>query len=133
MEKKSETTRKTKAKTKKTSLKSIKQAHGKQENVKFEPRTLDQVWGDTGLGKYNTFDVDVYKDKLDNMAKTDLQAHATKIGLVPIDNRSTLTQRLVREFRKHVNSFKPHELSASKMEDPTKIPENVKKILEEGR
>ena len=135
MEKKSKTTRKTKAKakTKKPSLKNIKQAHGKQENGKFEPRTLDQVWGDTGLGKYNTFDADVYRDKLDNMAKTDLQAHATKIGLVPIDNRSTLTQRLVREFRTHVNSFKPHELSGSKTTDPTNIPEKVKKILEEGR
>ena len=93
--------RKTASKRKTTSgnkLKKMAQTHGKDESIqpKFEPRTLDQIWGDTGLGKYNTLDEGIYKDRLDNMAKTDLQAHATKVGLVPIDNRSTLTQRLVK-------------------------------------
>ena len=127
---KRKTTRKSTAK--KTRLKNVKQAHGKDENVKFEPSTLDQVWGDTGLGKYNTFDLDVYKEKLDHLAKTDLQAHATKIGLVPIDNRSTLTQRLVREFKKHVNAFKPMNIKA-KDRNVEHISPEIRKILEEGR
>ena len=131
MDKKSKTTKKTAAK--RTKLKKIKQAHGREEKSDFEPRTLDQVWGDTGLGKYRTFDETEYKDNLDNMAKTDLQAHATKIGLVPIDNRSMLTQRLVREFNKHVNSFKPTKISKAKNNNSSKIPTEVKKILEEGR
>ena len=99
MEKKSETTRKTKAKTKKTSLKSIKQAHGKQENVKFEPRTLDQVWGDTGISKFGTLDVEEYAANLNDMNKSDLQTHATKVGLVPVDDVSLLRKRLTKELK----------------------------------
>ncbi len=130
MEKKSKTPKKSTAR--KSKLKNIKQAHGKKEDGKFQPRTLDQIWGDTGLGRYKTFDVDEYKDKLDNMAKTDLQAHATQIGLVPVDNRSMLTQRLVREFKKHINAFKPTGINAKKT-DPSNISPEVKRILEEGR
>ena len=130
--------RKTTAKRKTTSgskLKKMSQTHGKDESAKpkFEPRTLDQVWGDTGLGKYKTFDEGKYKDKLDNMAKTDLQTHATKVGLVPIDNRSTLTQRLMREFRKHVNAFKPSSVKASKPIAKDSLPQEVKRILDEGK
>lgn len=116
-------------------LKKMSQTHGKDESVqpKFEPRTLDQVWGDTGLGKYNTLDEDTYRGKLDNMAKTDLQAHATKVGLVPIDNRSTLTQRLMREFRKHANAFKPTSLKASKPIAKDSLSPEVRKVLDEGK
>ena len=130
--------RKPTAKGKATSsgkLKKMSQTHGKNEAVesKFEPRTLDQVWGDTGLGKYNTLDEDAYRGKLDYMAKTDLQAHATKVGLVPIDNRSTLTQRLMREFRKHANSFKPTSLKASKPIAKDSLSPEVRKVLDEGK
>ena len=130
--------RKTASKRKTTSgnkLKKMAQTHGKDESIqpKFEPRTLDQIWGDTGLGKYNTLDEGIYKDRLDNMAKTDLQAHATKVGLVPIDNRSTLTQRLVREFKKHVNTFKPASVKAPKSIAKDSLPEEVIKVLNEGK
>ena len=67
------------------------------------------------------------------MAKTDLQAHATKVGLVPIDNRSTLTQRLVREFKKHVNTFKPASVKAPKSIAKDSLPEEVIKVLNEGK
>lgn len=133
MDKKSKTPKKKTTAKRTSKLKNLKQAHGKDESQEFKPRTLDQVWGDTGLGKYNTFDESVYRDKLDNMAKTDLQAHATKIGLVPIDNRSTLTQRLMREFKKHVNSFKPSGLNVSSSIEADKVPDEIRKILGEGR
>ena len=130
--------RKTTAKRKATSgskLKKMSQTHGKDESPqpKFEPRTLDQVWGDTGLGRYKTLDEDTYRGKLDNMAKTDLQAHATKVGLVPIDNRSTLTQRLMREFKKHVNAFKPSGIKTPKSIGRNSLPDDVRKVLDEGK
>jgi len=130
--------KKTTAKRKTTSgkkLKNMSQTHGKDESIqpKFEPRTLDQVWGDTGLGKYKTFDESIYRERLDNMAKTDLQAHATRVGLVPIDNRSTLTQRLMREFKKHVNSFKPTNINISKPIAKDSLPLGVRKTLDEGK
>jgi hypothetical protein len=114
-------------------LKNMSQTHGKNEEAVFEPRTLDQIWGDTGLGKYKTFDETIYKDRLDNMAKTDLQAHATRVGLVPIDNRSTLTQRLMREFRKHINLFKPTNIKISKSIAKDSLPLGVRKTLDEGK
>jgi hypothetical protein len=137
--KKKTISKKTTASKKKTTsgskLKKMSQTHGKDESIKpkFEPRTLDQVWGDTGLGKYKTFDEGEYKNKLDNMAKTDLQAHATKVGLVPIDNRSTLTQRLMREFRKHSNAFKPSNIKTPKSIGKDSLPDDVRKVLDEGK
>ena len=136
MKKKKETSKKSaktpkKAKAAKKNVKEITHTHAKEEN--FEPSTLDQVWGDTGLGKYKTFDESIYRERLDNMAKTDLQAHATRVGLVPIDNRSTLTQRLMREFRKHINLFKPTNIKISKSIAKDSLPLGVRKTLDEGK
>ena len=39
--------------SKKKALDEIEQIHGKED--KFEPTSLDQIWGDTGMYKYGTF------------------------------------------------------------------------------
>jgi hypothetical protein len=115
---------------KKRNTKSMKQIHGKKEKAS-KPTTLDQIWGDTGLWKYNTMNLDEYSDQLQEMTKTDLQAHATKIGLIPVDSREMLSQRLVREFRRHVSSYENRpETSTGTADD---ISTEVKKILSEGR
>ena len=113
---------------KKRTLKSMAQAHGKEE--KAEPTTLDQIWGDTGLTKYNTLEEKEYVNQLDEMTKSELQAHATKVGLIPVDNRETLKTRLVREFNKHTSSYKKPSTKASKK---VKLSSEVKKILSEGK
>jgi hypothetical protein len=66
----------------------------------FQPSTLDQVWGDTGNTKYGTMDEAEYTDKLKEMNKSDLQAHASRAGLIPIDDRGILTKKLLTEFRR---------------------------------
>jgi len=106
----------------------MSQAHGKVESV--EPTTLDQIWGDTGLTKYNTLDEKEYEGQLDNFTKSELQAHATKVGLIPVDNRETLKTRLIREFNKHTSSYKKPPMKASKQ---VKLSTEVKKILSEGK
>ena len=64
--------KKSTSKAKKTSkLQGLSQAHGKDETKEFQPTTLDQVWGDTGLWKYNTMNEDEYKDQLKQMSKAD--------------------------------------------------------------
>jgi len=65
------------------------------------------------------------------MTKTDLQAHATKIGLIPVDSREMLTQRLVREFRRHVNSYEDRK--ESNTDNSNNLSSKAKKILAEGR
>ena len=122
-------------KQEKPQIEDLSQTDGKEEKEEAAPSTLDQIWGDTGLWRYNTMDFDEYSSDLKDLSKSDLQLHATKVGIIPIDNRDMLTARLEREFKKHVSSYE-----ASVPKKDLKIPENedelptsVRKILEEGR
>jgi len=110
---------------KKTKLDSLNQTHGQVES----PRTLDQVWGDNGEGKYGTLKLTEYQKYLKECTKSDLQAHAVKIGLIPIDNRETLVKRLEREFIKHISLYK----SAPKQNNGLKLSKSAKDILAEGK
>ena len=120
-----------KRKTSKKATKSVKnlsQAHGKEE--KFEPTTLEQIWGDDGSTTYGTLNENAYTKQVDDMNMSDLQTHASTVGIIPIDNRNTLRERLLREFRKHVSSYKKpvQESNSAAHIDP-----EVMKILSEGR
>ena len=124
--------RKAKKTTKKTTAKASKldqmsQAHGKEEN--YQPTTLDQIWGDDGMGKYKTLDKDEYEKQIRAMGKSELQMHATQVGLIPVDNRETLTARLVKEFRRHVSSY---TVPAQSKKKASSISSKASKILKEG-
>ncbi len=120
---------KSKAKAKKTkSIDSISQAHGKED--KFQPTTLDQIWGDTGMSKYRTLDEDKYNQEINDLSKVDLQAHAAKIGLIPIDNSAQLRKRLLAEFRKYASVYKAP--IHAKKEQKT-LSKEAMKILNEGK
>ena len=105
-------------------LDNLNQTHGKVE----KPLTLNQVWGDDGKSKYGTLDAEKYSEYLNDLNKSDLQAHAVKIGLVPIDDRNSLVTRLKKEFNKHASQYSARSL-------PTKkdISKAAKDILSEGR
>jgi len=106
----------------------LSQAHGKEET--FEPTTLNQIWGDDGTSKYRTLDEEVYATQLAEMARTDLHAHASQIGLIPVENAEQLKKRLLAEFRKHVAQYKK---PAFNKKPPLKLSKKAAKILEEGR
>ena len=89
----------------------LSQTHGKEE--KPVPTSLEQIWGDDGTSKYKTLDADKYRDYLSSLGRSDLQAHAVKIGLVPIDDRTQLTTRLLREFKKHAAKYRPMQDGAN--------------------
>jgi hypothetical protein len=73
-----------------------------------------------------------YVNSVKNMAMTDLQAHASKIGFIPVDNRENLEKRLIREFKRHVSEYRaPTDVGVSP--ETSKISAKVKKILGEGR
>ncbi len=120
-------TKNSKASQKKPKLEELSQSHGKEETTK--PTSLDQLWGDTGVSKFKTLDKEEYESKLEDMNKSDLQAHATKVGLVPIDDVSTLKRRLMKEFTKHVSSFRIPE----KSNGSNSLPKKALKILGEGK
>ena len=113
---------------KKKSVKNLSQTHGKEE--KFEPTTLDQIWGDDGSSVYGTMEETNYQGEIDDMNLSDLQAHASRVGIIPIDNRQTLRERLLREFRKHVSAYKkPKSPSVPELH----LNKEVMGILSEGR
>jgi len=112
---------------KKLNLNEIHQAHGKDEN-RDTVQSLDQLWGDDGLSKYKTLDLAEYTTQLAEMNKTDLQNHAAKLGLVPIDSRDLLVKRLVAEFKKHVTKYEKVRKPESKDSDKEAA---VRKLLSE--
>ena len=128
--KKTNSAKKTSAK-KTTKVKDMSQTHGKVEKPLYS--TLEQIWGDTGLSRYGTFDENEYAQELKNMTKSDIQAHANKLGLVPIDNRTELVKRLLKEFIYHKSKYStiPADIQINNI-SPELSPE-VRKILSEGK
>lgn len=116
----------------KKNIKKLKQLDGKAEpqEKQFVPTTLDQLWGYSGKGKYTTSDEATYTQQLNDMNKSDLQHHAVQMGLIPVDNRNTLIQRLTREFRKHYAAFGIEKKSPQPKKE---ISEETIKILSGGR
>lgn len=110
---------------KKLNLNEMNQAHGKDEN-KDSVQSLDQLWGDDGMSKYKTLDLIEYTSNLAEMNKSDLQNHAAKLGLVPIDSREILVKRLIAEFKKHTTKYQKVRKQESK--DNNKEAQ-VKKLL----
>jgi len=110
---------------KKSKLNELNQTHGKVEN----PITLDQIWGDSGINKYGTLDANEYDKYVNELNRSDLQTHAVKVGLVPIDDRKTLLSRLKREFNKYVSTFKVKSLDKKE----TKLSKKSQDALSEGR
>ena len=123
--------RKTSNKSKKESPKKVMQTHAMEEKQEFQKTTLDQIWGDEGNSKYGTLEESDYTSQIRAMNKSDLHSHAIKLGILPVENRELLTNRLVREFKKHVLSFKkPKEATAKK---PKTVSKDLKSILAQGR
>ena len=111
----------------KKSIENLSQTHGKLEAKEY--KTLDQIWGEDGSSKYKTLDETEYRDYLNDLNKSDLQNHASKLGLIPIDDRDSLTKRLISEFKKYVSLFKIPKTNSNKIN----LTKEVKSILSEGR
>lgn len=68
-------------------------------NPKVTLKTLDTIMGGS-FSKYKTTDAAVYEKYLKDLNKVDLQKEACTIGLMPIDDRLVLEERLLKEFDK---------------------------------
>lgn len=108
-------------------MKDLTQTHGKLEE--YEHKTLDQILGDDGSSKYKTLNLDKYTAYLNDLNKSDLQSHATTVGLLPIDNRELLCKRLIKEFRKYTSSYKLPKLERSEIN----LDKQARDVLSEGR
>ena len=109
-------------------MKKKQQIDGKLEQT--EPSSLAELWGSTGIEKYKTLDLSIYTTELANYNKSDLDEHAIKIGLIPVENRQLLTKRLLEAFRVHTGGYKRPKSKTTKGKLPGK---EVMDILAEGR
>ena len=106
----------------------MNQTHGMEQKPK--PTTLAQIWGDDGMSRYGTMNEMEYDSFLNNSSKSDLQAHANKVGLLPIDNVDQLMGRLMRQFNSHVSSYKaPKSIASNKVN----LSDEAIRILGEGK
>ena len=120
---------KTQAKTR-VKVTEMTQTHAMEEKESFEKTSLDQIWGDTGLGRYGTQDEEKYLGSIKGLNRSDLHSHAVKMGILPIDNRELLTTRLIREFKKYVLSYNKPKSKAAKGKE---VSGKARSILAEGR
>lgn len=112
------------------SKKETLQVHGKEEDFKKSPSSLDEILGEN-LSIYTAKSSEDYRGELAEMNMTDLQAHAYKIGLVPTPDRKVLTDRLVQEFIKWNSRYGSNVIDGQfkSIED---LDAKAKKILREG-
>lgn len=113
---------------KKSKKKTPLQTHAKVEKV--VPTTLEQIWGDDGTYKYGTLDDEEYQSSIKRMSRVDIQAHATRLGVVPVENRDMLEKRLMKEFYKHKSVFTKPSMPEVSNKD---VSQEGKDILAEGR
>lgn len=108
-------------------LNELNQTHGKIEDTQH--KTLDQIWGDDGSSKYKQQTEELYLSYVSDLNKSDLQAHANKLGLIPVDNRELLTKRLLSEYKKFMSAYK----IPAQTQNEIKLSKDVKNILSEGK
>ena len=60
-------------------------------------------------------DLEKYTKLLHDLNKSDLQSHAIKVGLIPVDNRDILTKRLLKEFAKYASGFKTPKVNKTEI------------------
>lgn len=108
------------------------QTNGQAEPVveKQKPQTLEQLFGETAITKYKTTDENVYLGELYEMNKAELQHHALKIGVMPIDDTPRLRKILQAEFNKHQVAYKEKPIQKAVIH---KISPEVARILAEGK
>ncbi len=85
------------AKLLKREIKMMEQVDGKNYN-KSGAASIDELLG-TRLNKYQTTDEKEYEAQLERMNVSDLQTHASSLGILPNHDRAVLTKRLLKEFR----------------------------------
>lgn len=119
-------------KTKKTvSLASVSQIDGKaQDHGSQMPGTLDQIMNES-MATYSARSSEEYISQLAEMNQTDLQSHAYKVGLIPIDDRKVLVERLTQEFRAWASRQSPVSTQNTTV-NSSNISDEVRKILREG-
>lgn len=106
----------------------LQQSDGKLYN-KRGVKSIDELLG-VRSNKYNTSSEKEYEEYINSLNSSDLQEHATKVGVMPNTDRNVLTKRLLKEF-KISGPIVPRESGGQAF---SKVPsQKVLDILAQGR
>ena len=84
---------------KKVSLDSLQQTNGKTyEDQVAKARELEDILGIAKINPFKTNDKRVFKEMLEEMNLSDLQAFAVKVGVFPAGNKTVLRNKIKRAF-----------------------------------
>lgn len=86
----------------KRKIDSLHQADGRDHSIEKRgpTKSVDEIFG-YEKSKFKTSDAKVYEQDLSEMNKVDLQKEAAGLGLMPIDDRFVLKERIMNEFYKY--------------------------------
>lgn len=100
----------------KKKLDTLKQVDGRTADADLKPvqlkttiRSLDEIFGFQGA-VYKTLEEAEYMTALAGMNKVDLQKECYRVHLMPNDDRTIMTERLLREFKRTVSSIKASQM-----------------------
>jgi hypothetical protein len=103
------------------------ETHGKIEG---QPTTLEQIWGFNENARYGTLEEEEYTKQVHEMSRSELEAHARRVGVVIVESSARLQDKLIREFRSYVSLLRKPQT----VKKPESFPsDDVRKILAEGR
>ena len=97
MARKKTTTKRTKRVSKKQELETMQVADGKTDVE--EIRNLEKIMGVHQVNPFKTNTLEVFEENIAGMNLTDMQRLAVKAGLLPSGNRTTLKNKLLKEFK----------------------------------
>jgi serine kinase of HPr protein (carbohydrate metabolism regulator) len=72
---------------------------------KRQVRSIDELLGRTENPYTSHSSSEEYEKKLKNMQMTDLERHATEMGILPRSNKQVLIGKLVQEYRKKSSGY----------------------------
>jgi hypothetical protein len=120
-------------KSKTSVLKTAHTVHGKIER---KPTTIDQVLGNNGTSTYrflkDPFSEDEYSSYIKQMGQSDLYAHCQDFGIIFLDNRRLVENKLLDLFRENRAKYRvPADATPKTSNNPNF--DIVSKIMAGGR
>ena len=96
--------KKSKTKNPNISLGAMKQTHGQVETV---PQKLSEIIAAkngeevaVNFGPYKTQDAEAYAQYVSGLSRADLEAHCSRVGVIPAGESKLIAKKLVTEFKR---------------------------------
>lgn len=92
--------------------------------------SLDHILGEN-TATYSSRNVEEYRAFIADLNQTDLQTHAQKVGLIPVEDRRILVARLVDQFNLWAAKYQPQGTVGTK-NNLSDLSKTAQQILREG-